>query len=58
MNQFYVIEFRDGSFFQNLESDHGGPKATAQRFESVQAVDRFMKSNEWILFYGGMAVRA
>jgi len=54
----YVIEFRDGSFFQSLEADHGGPKATAQRFESIHAADNFMRSHEWILFYGGMAVRA
>ncbi len=28
----FVIEFRSGSFFQNLEADHGGKSETAQQF--------------------------
>lgn len=27
----YVIEFRSGTYFQNLNADNGGPMATALR---------------------------
>ena len=54
----YIIEFRNGSFFQNLNADHGGPRETAQRFDSEAEVDAFMRDHEWILFNGGMALPA
>jgi hypothetical protein len=54
----WVIEFRNGSFFQSLEAEHGGPRASAQQFRSERAADLFMREHEWILFNGGMAVKA
>jgi hypothetical protein len=53
-----IIEFRSGSFFQNLEADHGGPRETAQRFTSTDEANAFMRTHTWIAFYGGMAVLA
>lgn len=52
----WVIEFRSGSYFQNLEADRGGRKDTAQKFASKEEVEAFMREHEWILFNGGMAV--
>lgn len=52
----HVIEFRSGSFFQNLKADRGGPMNTAQRFESKEAAESFMAEHWWILLGGGMAV--
>jgi hypothetical protein len=45
----YVIEFRNGSFFQNLEADHGGPKKTAQKFNSKQECVEFIKKNPLVI---------
>ncbi len=56
MQQEYVIEFRSGSFFQNLEADNGGKMATAQRFASKKKADDFMREHEWISFNGDMAM--
>lgn len=50
----YVIEFRNGGYFQNLEAENSGPKETAQKFNSKQECIEFMKNNQWILFNGGM----
>lgn len=50
----YIIEFRNGSFFQNLEAERGGPKETAQKFNSKQECIDFMNKNQWIYFNGGM----
>lgn len=52
----YVIEFRSGTFFQNLEADNGGPRNTAQCFTSVKEADSFMRRHEWILMNGGMVL--
>lgn len=52
----WAIEFRNGSFFQNLESDHGGPKSTAALFDSKEEAEAFMGENFWIYFNGGMAL--
>lgn len=52
----WVIEFRDGTFFQNLEAEHGGPIETAQRFASKEAVDNFEEEHGWLLVYGSMAL--
>lgn len=52
----YVIEFRNGSYFQNLDAERGGPLATAQRFAREAAVREFTTEHEWILWNGGMAV--
>lgn len=52
----WVIEFRSGTFFQNLEAERGGPKETAQKFDSKQEAEEFMSQHEWILFNGGMAL--
>ncbi len=51
----YVIEFRSGSFFTDLESEHGCSLADAKRFDTKREANLFMKQHEWILFNGGMA---
>ncbi len=55
-NTDFIIEFRSGSFFQNLKADHGGPASTAQAFASKEAAENFMDQHNWIYFNGGMAV--
>lgn len=52
----WVIEFRSGTYFQNLESERGGPKQTAKQFDSEAEANTFMRKNTWILGNGGMAV--
>lgn len=52
----WAIEFRNGSFFQSLEVDNGGPKATAALFNSKEEAEAFMRENVWIYFNGGMAL--
>jgi hypothetical protein len=56
MNSEWVIEFRNGTLFQDLEADHGGPIETAQRFESEALARTFMNANPWIAFNGGMPI--
>jgi viroplasmin and RNaseH domain-containing protein len=51
----WAIKFRNGSFFQSLEVDNGGPKATAALFDSKEEAEAFMRENAWICFNGGMA---
>lgn len=51
----YVIEFRNGSFFQNLEADRGGLLASAQKFNSKEEAEKFMDIHPWIYINGGMA---
>lgn len=50
----YVIEFRNGSFLQSLDADHGGPHETAQRFDSKEAAVTFADENAWLYVNGGM----
>jgi hypothetical protein len=52
----FVIEFRSGTFFQNMEAENGGPCGTAQRFATRDEAERFMEKHDWILFNGGMVV--
>lgn len=52
----WAIEFRSGTFFQNLEAANGGPANTARRFASKAEADAFMDKHYWIAFNGGMAV--
>lgn len=52
----WVIEFRSGTFFQNIEAAHGGRVQSAQRFDDQTEADTFMDENPWIVFNGGMAV--
>ncbi|MBU0624722.1 hypothetical protein KKF05_00050 [Patescibacteria group bacterium] len=54
----WVIEFRNGGLFQNLEATNSGPLETAQRFETKEAAERFMQQNEWIYDNGGMVIPA
>lgn len=54
----YVIEFRNGSFFQNLTSERGGSRATAQRFSTKREAETFMNQHSWIMFNGGMVLPA
>lgn len=51
----WAIEFRNGSFFQNLEEKNGGPSATAKQFSSKEEAIEFMSHHAWIYFNGGMA---
>ena len=50
----YVIEFRSGSFFQNLDATNGGPPASAQKFATYDEADAFIDAHPWIAFNGGM----
>ena len=50
----YVIEFRNGGYFQNLEAENSGPKETAQKFNSKQECVEFMNKHEWIYFNSGV----
>ncbi len=52
----WAIEFRNGSYFQNLEADNGGAIGSAQRFRNKVDTESFMNSHEWIYHHGGMAV--
>lgn len=52
----FVIEFRSGKYFQNLEDDYGGPMSTAKKFTCRQQAEDFMRQHEWILFNGGMTI--
>lgn len=54
----YVIEFRNGSFFQSLTAERGGARETAQRFTSSQQAEDFMRRHGWILANGGMVLPA
>lgn len=56
MTQEFVIEFRSGTFFQNLEANYGGPATTAQTFVSKEEAEKFMDAHTLIYFAGGMAV--
>jgi hypothetical protein len=56
MSTEHVIEFRNGSYFQDLSSNNGGPYATAQKFPTKDAATAFMDEHEWIYLNGGMAV--
>jgi hypothetical protein len=53
----YIIEFSDGSFFQNVDADHGGSLATAQRFGSVKEANAIMDKERWIALNGGVVIR-
>lgn len=52
----YAIEFRNGTYLQSLDSDRGGPKATAQKFDSGEDAQALITRNFWIGFAGGMVV--
>lgn len=56
MTEEFIIEFRSGTFFQNLEADRGGSAATAQTFASKEEAEKFMTDHTWILFAGGMVI--
>jgi hypothetical protein len=53
----FVIEFRSGTYFQNLRSQNGGPLKTAKTFMSRGEADEFMHVNDWIMWDGGMTVQ-
>lgn len=52
----WVIEFRNGSLFENLEADHGVTIDKAMKFSSKKEVEAFMDKHFWIYFNGGMAI--
>jgi hypothetical protein len=53
----YIIEFRNGSYFQSLSHDNGGKKETAQVFTSKGQAEKLMRKHTWILVNGGMVVK-
>lgn len=56
MNGKYLIEYRSGSYFPDLQERMGVSMKAARQFESKQDAEDFMKKNCWIYFYGGMVV--
>jgi hypothetical protein len=52
----WVIEFRSGTFFQDIEAAHGGRVQSAQRWDTKEEAEKFMDDNPWISFNGGMAM--
>ncbi len=52
----FVIEFRSGSLLQNLQSNNGGARATAQVFSTRNEAEAFMRRHDWILFNGGAVI--
>lgn len=53
----YVIEFRNGSYFRNLDADNGGTIEQARRFNSHRDASAFADLHQWIWMNGGMVVR-
>jgi hypothetical protein len=52
----WVIEFRSGSFFQDIEAECGGRVQSAQRFDTKKEAETFMDQNKWLYVNGGMVV--
>lgn len=52
----FAIEFRSGSYFKNLDAEHGSTIERAQRWATREEAERFMDRHEWILMNGGMVV--
>lgn len=52
----YAIEFRNGSYFVNLNAEHGGPKHLAMTWDTREAAEGFGDDHSWIWFNGGMVV--
>lgn len=52
----YVIEFRNGTYFKDSESDNGTTSNKAKKFGTKEECDIIMRDNPWILFNGGMRV--
>lgn len=52
----YVIEFRSGSYFVDLDAPRGGTLAYAFRWPSEESARAFADQHEWIWFNGGMIV--
>jgi hypothetical protein len=52
----WLIEFRNGSFFESLEADHGTTADHAMRFATKADAERFMNEHAWIYMNGGMAL--
>ena len=53
----WVIEFRNGSFFKDLEADHGTSLDKAKRFDTKAECTQFMDAHQWIYWNGGMAMK-
>lgn len=53
----WLIEFRNGSYFQGLYAERGGRAETAQRFGTAETAYWFMRQHEWILPYGSVMRR-
>ena len=52
----YIIEFRNGSYFKDLQSQIGCDAIAAKRFETKEECEELMDKHDWILFNGGMIV--
>lgn len=56
VTELWLIEYRNGSFFQSLSAPHGVSADKARKFKSVRDVDAFVTRNESILMGGGCPV--
>jgi hypothetical protein len=56
MTKSFAIEFRSGSYFQDLDAEHGCTIERSQRWPTRDEAERFMDQHEWILMNGGMVV--
>lgn len=53
----YVLEFRSGSYFVDVDADRGGPLSKAARFDSQESATAWFESHApWVWFNGGMVV--
>ena len=52
----FAIEFRSGSYFENLEAERGCTVDRARRWPSRDEAEDFMIEHEWLAFNGGMVV--
>ena len=52
----YVIEFRNGRYFVDLDASNSGPLSRAMRFATEQEAKSAMLSNTWMLYHGALVV--
>lgn len=51
----WLIEFRNGFYFQGDDRDHSGPADTAVRYESEEEANRAIRQREWMGLAGPSA---
>ena len=52
----YIIEFRNGTYFKDLNSQHGCDAIAAKRFGTKEECEELMDKYDWIVLNGGMIV--